>query len=196
MGADIHCYLEQYNKETNQWESLNLYKKNENGGFDPLDVYDCRSYDLFGLLAGVRNAFAASSILGSSWGCLVEPRGLPDNLSSSAKEEWGDGEHWFNATWYDYCELELCERLLVDASDILRKKNVRISCLEREVDRLRNLDDEDYCYDLLDEAGGDSSCNVIDIFVGFMNCIKNVLDAYEIWYPKPNQIRIVMWFDN
>lgn len=97
IGADVHAYLEKFNKETRQWENANLYKKNSDGTFTLVNFYNGRNYDLFGKLAGVRG----------SEDPMVYPRGLPDDLSPEVKEEFGDGLDWHSATWYDMRELEL-----------------------------------------------------------------------------------------
>lgn len=44
-----------------------------------------------------------------------------------------------------------------------------------------------------DEYDTNSLCKRLD---GFMNDIEKVLNAYDIYYPKPGDIRIVMWFDS
>ena len=51
--------------------------------------------------------------------------------------------------------------------------------------------DDDVEYD--DEDDTISLCERLN---DFMNDIEKVLNAYDIYYPKPGDIRIVMWFDS
>lgn len=139
MGADIHLYVEHYNKESKRWDSLSLYKKSSEDKFSPVDIYDGRDYELFGLLAGVRSMIAP----------FVLPRGVPDDMSCEVSKAYEDGQYYHTPTWYDWCELQTYERIF---------DNERLD--------------------------------------GFMNDIEKVLNAYDIYYPKPGDIRIVMWFDS
>lgn len=151
MGTDIHLYVEHYNKESKRWDSLSLYKKSSEDKFFPVDIYDGRDYELFGLLAGVRSIIAS----------FVFSRGVPDDMSCEVSKAYGDGQYYHTPTWYDWCELQTYERI---------------------------FDNE---YD--DEDDINSLCKRLD---GFMNDIEKVLNAYDIYYPKPGDIRIVMWFDS
>lgn len=67
MGCDIHGYLEV--KESGKWRCEK-------------EVPDGRSYDWFGILAGVRNYVNAIPI--------SEPRGIPNSLSKKVMEEIDD----------------------------------------------------------------------------------------------------------
>lgn len=163
MGCDIYLYVEHYNKESKRWENLFLYKKSSEGEFLPVDIYDGRDYDLFGLLAGVRSIIDP----------FVFPRGVPDDMSCEVSKAYGDGQYYHTPTWYDYCELQAYERMMVN------------SC--KEIAKF----DDDVEYD--DEDDTNSLRKRLD---GFMNDIEKVLNAYDIYYPKPGDIRIVMWFDS
>ena len=159
MGCDIHVFLEKRNKETNKWEHLTLYKKNYDDKLEPASVFDGRNYYLFGLLAGVRGFVEP----------LVDPRGIPDDLSDYVAEEWKswDGDA-HTPTWYDFCELDAYER------SINSKRNAPA------------VDDDEYDdYDYANRG-----------FVYFMGNIRCVLDAYWMWYPEPHEVRVIMWFDN
>lgn len=151
MGCDIYLYVEHYNKESKLWENLFLYKKSSEGEFLPVDIYDGRDYELFGLLAGVRSMIAP----------FVFPRGVPDDMSCEVSKAYGDGQYYHTPTWYDWCELQAYERIFDN-----------------------EYDDEDDTISLCERLNG------------FMNDIEKVLNAYDIYYPKPGDIRIVMWFDS
>lgn len=59
----------------------------------------------------------------------------------------------------------------------------------RENLKLKNP--EEYEDDFDDEEFSNS-----DLFNGFMSGIVSVLTAYGTWYPKPNEVRVIMWFDS
>lgn len=108
MGCDIHTYCEVKRKDLDYWLcAARIFKNtydNSQTQFVSMDddgdafgepysinPYDGRSYNLFGILAGVRNG---------TWGDAVkpisEPRGLPGNVSAFVKkqsEEWGNDGH-------------------------------------------------------------------------------------------------------
>lgn len=159
MGCDIYLYVEHYNKESKRWDNLSLYKKYSEGEFSPVDIYDGRDYELFSLLAGVRSIIDP----------FVLPRGVPDDMSCEVSKAYGDGQYFYTSTWYDWCELQAYERMMVN------------SC--KEITNVEYDDDDDAI----------SLCERLN---GFMNDIEKVLNAYDIYYPKPGDIRVVMWFDS
>lgn len=202
MGCDIHVTLERYNKESKRWEPLNLYKKNPDDTFEPIPVYDGRNYELFGLLAGVRGS---SHFFKGGYGYIVEPRGLPEDMSSYAQFKWEEGKDedgrvwWHTPTWYDFCELENYAYLLDDFNKTIKGKNKEIEELEKKVKHLENRSDEqvfwqDELDDLCEEYEFDY--NGIDSLVGFVSDIKNVLYEYHVLCPKMGDVRVVLWFDN
>jgi len=58
--------------------------------------YDSRNYELFSILAGVRGYGPP----------IIEPRGLPDDIGESVKEEWEPSYDWHTPHWYSLKELE------------------------------------------------------------------------------------------
>lgn len=85
MGCDIHCYAER--------QVDGKYEIIEN-----LFPFDRRDYGLFAWLAGVRNYSAITPI--------SEPRGLPEDVSTSVKEDfsrWGGDAH--SDSWLSVPEL-------------------------------------------------------------------------------------------
>lgn len=188
MGCDIHVFCERYNKESKRWENLSLYKKNEGGTFKEVNVYDGRDYQLFGLLAGVR------SIINP----FVIPRGIPDDLSCEVSKKYGDGEYYHTSTWYDYCELNAYEYMMCDSCKEIKKRDQKIDELEIQIKNMSQFipHDEDTGYFDDDIEYEDEGSKLYERFEGFMDCIRSVLNAYDMWYPKPGEIRIVMWFDS
>lgn len=112
MGCDIHCFIEKADKDYNNfWYQVKLYRVDPY--YNDLEVvraYDGRDYDLFSILAGVRGVYEP----------LVEPRGLPGNLSRDVERE----SEWFGSdahtqTWYDLNELILLKRMYRDEEKYL-----------------------------------------------------------------------------
>lgn len=155
-----------------------MYKKNKDNEFVPTDIYNGRSYDLFGILAGVRSCTTP----------FVYPRGVPDNLSPEVFKRWHRGEEdsWHTPTWYGYCELK--------AYQYAAKYTDKYAKLSLELYKLKNPEEYQDDFDLYEYDEDDYSTS--DLLDGFINCIDTVLEAYGIYYPKPNEIRVIMWFDS
>lgn len=95
MGCDIHVMLEKQNKNTKEWERVLLYRGPVENP-EVVDPFNGRNYELFSILAGVRGWQEP----------LIDPRGLPQDMSDSSKKEidwWEGGYH--TPTWYDMYEL-------------------------------------------------------------------------------------------
>lgn len=100
---------------------------------------------------------------------FVCPRGVPDDMSEEISKEYSSYCDWHSATWYDYCELNLyadTDKAFVD-------------------DYVYNLDNDEYEVD--------DRWNIVRPFV---DTIDKIIEAYGIYYPKPGEVRIVMWFDS
>jgi len=83
MGCDIHVLLERkrHINGEEKWVNIDYWKKNHyDGGFSRLDFYDGRCYDLFALLADVRNRGTVEPI--------AERRGIPSDASVTTLEEY------------------------------------------------------------------------------------------------------------
>jgi hypothetical protein len=118
MGCDIHIKAEV--REGNEWNIVgrvfkNLYWKEETEGdytyyFGPLtdEPYEGRSYNLFSILADVRNdrGFAGIST-GEGFEPIAMPRGVPDDASPEYRalvERWGIDGH--SHSWLTLDELK------------------------------------------------------------------------------------------
>lgn len=110
MGCDIHLFTE-INKESEGkenwvnndcWKHNPYYNPEDPDGEIPMEhvsIYSGRNYDLFGILANVKNY--------SENGCIDDPRGLPDNVSWVTKQEadrWSGDAH--NHSWFTLKELK------------------------------------------------------------------------------------------
>lgn len=85
MGCDIHLCAEK--KINNKWETVGI------------EIYQGRNYDLFSILAGVRNGYGfAGTPTGSGFEPIDVPRGTPSDVSDDVKGElinWeGDGHSY------------------------------------------------------------------------------------------------------
>ena len=83
MGCDIHCTVEVYNKESNEWEMVTGKWGFYHGGSEEwaLDIYDRRDYRLFGYLASVRDA---------AYDDMSDPRGYPDDCNPTSAKDVDD----------------------------------------------------------------------------------------------------------
>lgn len=118
MGCDIHIFVER--KEGDKWVSADKWTPNkyydpaEPEGEKPLVVdyddriYRGRNYDLFGILANVRNGRGFAGIVtGKPFTPISMPKGLPGDVSDEVRSEsdyWeGDGH---SHSWLTLAELE------------------------------------------------------------------------------------------
>lgn len=95
MGCDIHFYVEK--REGDKWISADKWtpdKWSEDGSLavDYDDrFYRSRNYDLFAMLADVRNGVGfAGCDTGDGFNPIATPKGLPDDVSPEVKKESGD----------------------------------------------------------------------------------------------------------
>ncbi|MCI0665666.1 MAG: hypothetical protein L0220_31805 [Acidobacteria bacterium] len=116
MGCDIHIFVEK--KVDGKWVSADKWTPypyaDEEGetrkewvDSDDL-IYSDRNYDLFGILANVRNGWgAAGSDTGDGFKPIAMPKGLPSDVSTKVKAEsdaWGDDSH--SHSWITLEELK------------------------------------------------------------------------------------------
>lgn len=90
-------------------------------------------------------------------------------MSDEVKKEYRNGEWYFGETWYDYCELNL----YADTNKAFENEEV---------------------YDV--NSGTYYVTNKYNVVRPFVDTIDMILEAYGIYYPKPGEVRIVIWFDN
>lgn len=127
MGCDIHIGI-QVQAPDGTWQHVpwqrSLYKHEVESGAKPLDPangviapqgFDGRNYDLFGILANVRNGYGfAGTDTGDEWPSIAADRGLPDDADAEHipedpryidDGEYRDlGDHSF--TWVSLDELK------------------------------------------------------------------------------------------
>lgn len=111
MGCDIHLYVERKD-DTGQWVTADTWEQDEYGE-DRLSVrydnryYTGRNYNLFAMLADVRNGFGfAGTPINKPVVPLAAPRGLPEDVTEPVKAEsdrWGVDGH--SHSWFTVAEL-------------------------------------------------------------------------------------------
>jgi len=93
MGTDIHVATEV--RRGGAWHPADKWK-DDDGYLSNYDsaVYTGRNYDLFAMLAGVRNGRGFAGVAtGSGFEPLAEPRGIPDDVSDVVGRWARDGDH-------------------------------------------------------------------------------------------------------
>lgn len=106
MGCDIHFYVEK--RVNGKWETADKWVPNPyaDESDDPVErqrkvvedhIYSGRNYDLFAILADVRNGRGfAGGATGDGFVPIAEPRGLPEDVSPLVADEsdgWGGDGH-------------------------------------------------------------------------------------------------------
>lgn len=84
MGTDIHFYVERRESSTSPWRTADTWKEetflDESYTSVATPFYDDRNYDLFAILANVRNGFGFAGVsTGSGFNIISEPRGWPED---------------------------------------------------------------------------------------------------------------------
>lgn len=81
MGCDIHMYVEKYSEAEKRWMSADVWEESDYS-IHQMDIsnhiYSGRNYELFAILANVRN--------GDNFKPISEPRGVPKDVSWLVKK--------------------------------------------------------------------------------------------------------------
>jgi hypothetical protein len=223
MGADIHMYAEKYNKEKNQWVKIgdvfnNKYywpeqeidKYNQPMTDQP---YQGRNYDLFAILADVRNGYGfAGCDTGDGFIPISEPKGLPEDVSPEIQEEsdsWdGDGHSHSYLTVKEVMEYDWsqttkhrCFVQIDDYIEMLRKgENIpesacgmvsggKVEHITEEQFRNNDFDSNNPYVYVRYEYEETYRESIGDFF--FENTINELKKLGD-----PKEIRMVFWFDN
>ena len=101
MGCDIHFYVEKRNAESGKWELVDELVREGEGDESWVSTdyhksfYNGRNYNLFAILADVRNGRGFAGIkTGEGFNPISDPRGVPEDASEGYKElvECWDGD--------------------------------------------------------------------------------------------------------
>jgi hypothetical protein len=201
MGCDIHVILEKKHKikDSNNyaWIMHNNYRLkidddsecNNPDNLKPKLVTNdigYRSYDLFGILAGVRSGITP----------LVEPRGLPKNCSNIVSSEYYDKKdsyYYHTPTWYNLKEL------------IEFSNNLKCDIDEDEFDSKHEYKEyvdywTDSVYDNLKTFIADIIDYIFnhDIEFDFSSDTPEYENSVQYFYNEcnPENYRVIIWFDN
>jgi hypothetical protein len=195
MGCDIHFYVEKL--EDGEWVSADRWSKNKWGeDEDELTVYyedrfwQGRNYDLFAILADVRNGYGfAGCDTGNGYVPISPPRGLPDDVCESVQKEsdrWGCDGH--SHSW-------LTVQDLLDYDwDQTTKKRGMVSPEESKLLRETGKAPEAYC-GWTNQANFETvewDRKYRDEAPYFLNTTLPRLQELG----PPDEVRIVFWFDN
>ena len=173
MGCDIHGYLELVHSETYVTGVCNI----------PSD----RDYDLFGLLAGVRNYVDAAPI--------SEPRGLPSEVSWKMKDEVeGYGTDGHSHSWlsykdfkdYDWDQTSLDGRVsTIDKGTGEEKGKASYTYLQDDPEKCEEMGVE------LKHLNRVAKDLVPYIWQGFFKFMEHLANKYG-----DEKVRVVFFFDN
>ena len=201
MGCDIHLFTEikkSINSEdkwvnVDNWRYNPYYKEGSEDGEDMLHVesiYSGRNYELFGILAGVRDLTNDS---------IDDPRGLPEDVSSvtkKASDRWdGDGH---SHSWLTLRELKEYQGLhpVVKRSGFISPEAAELlDAGEETPDVWCQAPSVTTWVKREWEEGYDTLKPIVDAMD------KRVRDEFWVWNDEERpeldeKIRIVFWFDN
>jgi hypothetical protein len=175
MGCDIHSYAEVRNKETGKWEqafnftTLSDFDKkylNREKGDSP---FDWRGYGMYGFLADVRNYSHIDPI--------VEPRGIPDDVSETIMSEY---DYWYHDA-HTPSHIYLRELVEFDYTQKFWNRRIRKQTGPNSWTG-RGLADE-----------GEGEVLPIDEFLSemFFQHIEDLKTLGDL-----DDVRVVFWFDN
>lgn len=201
MGADIHIYTEikkSINSE-DKWVNVdnwryNPYYQEGNNNWERMlsveSIYIGRNYELFGILAGVRDR---------NNDMIDDPRGLPEDVSEVTKKEsdrWdGDGH---SHSWLTLRELKEYQGLhpVVKRSGFISPEAAELLDAGEETP-------DTWCQmttlTTWVKREWEEGCDVLKPLVDKLN--ERVRDEFYVWGDEERpefdeKIRIVFWFDN
>lgn len=201
MGSDIHIYTEikkSINSE-DKWVNVdnwryNPYYQEGNNNWERMlsveSIYIGRNYELFGILAGVRDHSNDS---------IDDPRGLPEDVSEVTKKEsdrWdGDGH---SHSWLTLRELKEYQGLhpVVKRSGFISPEAAELLDAGEETP-------DTWCQmttlTTWVKREWEEGCDVLKPLVDKLN--ERVRDEFYVWGDEERpefdeKIRIVFWFDN
>ena len=177
MGCDIHLRVEVKDSDGN-WTDGNIYDSNK----EALEFYTGRNYDLFGILADVRNEHFL--------GPISEPRGIPDDIVEINRDYMDDyGLH--SQTWFTLQELLVS----YDKYGVTRQ-----SGMISPEDNIKLLKYGTHPSSWCRSTSNDNWVKAE--WYDSYNPLKKFVDAFKIvanmhWKTyKPNEIRVIIAFDN
>lgn len=176
MGCDIHMHIEYFDncyknskiKPIKKWRCADWFKLNKYYGekgepkYKQVPLWEERSYNLFAILAGVRNHNDIEPI--------SEPRGIPFNVSDEVLKDyksWGGDAH--SASYLTLQELINFVNNKQDTSRMVTFID-GIQCLTNLIDDIKNhVESDGFIYDCDDIELGFPTLNDVRIVFWFDN---------------------------
>lgn len=233
MGCDIHLYVEK--KVDDVWISVDKWTGNNTGDGRMTvecddEFYNGRNYDLFAILADVRNGRGfAGCYTGEGFNPIAATRGLPEDVCEAVKAEYdawdGDGHShsyftveellkydWTQKTkksgWVSSLEFYVWDRWSRSKGEgpnsysggIGGPKVEKVSIEEMEA-RMKSLDlptGQDEAKEIIREKMCHVYCQVEWEVQYSHECNQFWVDTIPklLHVGKPEDVRIVFWFDN
>lgn len=149
-----------------------LHKTND--GYEELKLYKLEDGKLANIYPSYEDRnYALFDVLadagrgrGEDCGALVSPRGIFEEAPQFVKDKYNE-TYFYDATYYDWTELNAW----AETSKVMVPH---------------------YDFESDDEEVKITRYNVLQ---PWLNDISFVLNAYGLWYPKPGEIVIQVWFD-
>lgn len=189
MGADIHVHLMSRNNNGEDYHAVVLNtptRVDDDGRSEYLEAYTGRSYQLFGLLAGVR---------GEQDDELTHVRGLHSGIPAEIQAEYDEGKtdngcrggnYFHSATWYTRAELE----------SMLAVLKARYERTQTEY-MTRWKYDKEYSYsEMMVDVENSVEYDDYYVFDGFYASLVNYAEVAYDWDFLYHDGVVVMWFDS
>lgn len=205
MGTDIHCFVEKRNKK-GVWEQITGFETS--WGTDAVSPLEDRNYDMFAVLADVRNGVGFAGVpTGEPVEPISEPRGLPYDISDEVFKEL-DHEGWLhNVSWltvqdlldYDIDQVKKQEGFVSAEGYRLHKEGKPFSSCgytsapKCDIEELEEMDrkypEKRYCAKLHWEEPLKEACSPL-----FDTALEQLIERCD--EEDHSDVRIVFGFDN
>ena len=202
MGCDIHLYVEYLQSfngypiwyNCDHWRLNPYFEYDESSDsetrFNVVSLYRDRNYDLFAILADVRN-------YGDATTPIDDPRGLPIDVSPIVKEEsnhWGNDGH--SHSWFTLKELK------GNISEEIKRSGLISPEQAKDLDEC-GINPKTWCQgtsnkDYVRREWSEKYCPLNELIKRIEERKKEVFWIFDKQeHPEfDDKIRIVFWFDN
>lgn len=107
MGCDIHFYVETKQAD-GTWAAYGNFEEDDGYIYQEDELYNGRNYDLFSILADVRNGYGFAGVdTGDGFTPIAQPKGVPDDASAIIKtiaDNWACDGH--SHSYFTLAELQ------------------------------------------------------------------------------------------
>lgn len=210
MGCDIHLHVEKQNP-LGEWEHV---PDPEGADWaDPRRWYHGRNYNLFAILADVRNGHGFAGVrTGDGFNPIDNPRGLPDDVSADVRkmsDDWdtdGHSHSWLTVgevLAYDWDQTSRLTGLFVDTDNGRYAGGGKAAAIQDYADRYHELPPwvGEWCADVSGPPHLVAKYKRVTWEQPYHHCVSTewwatVARAYRISEGGPAGVRFVFWFDN